>query len=153
MSRSGVILVMLAMAGCDPAAYAVNGFQVTYATGTVDGARQGVGGVLENTEAAGLRFRGDSGTFLIPYAKIRSYEYHEEGKYGLGVVPWIALRLVAARLKMHLVTITWQGDRNVPEVARLAMSKDTAEGLMAVLRARAERACEPRSAKSCSAGF
>jgi hypothetical protein len=153
MRGSIVVVVMLAMIGWDTVAYALDGFAVTYTTGTVEGARQGVGGVLENTEAAGLRFQGDGNSFLIPYARIRSYQYREETKYRMGILPMIALGLVKARSKVHSVTISWQGDRGVPEVVRLEMSRHTAEELMAILRVRAERACQPSWAKSCSAGF
>jgi hypothetical protein len=147
------VAAILAMIGWDTSAFALNGFEVTYVTGTVQGANQGIAGVLENTAANELHFQGNASEFSIPYTKIRSYQYREETRFHLGVLPAIAVGMVKARSKIHTVSIAWQGERGVSEVVTLQMSKHTAEGLMTLLRARAERACQPAWAKSCSANF
>ena len=151
--RTIAVVAILAMIGWDTSAFALNGFEVTYLTGTVQGANQGMPGLLDNTATNALHFQGNASQFSIPFTNIRSYQYREETKFRLGVLPAIAVGMLKARSKVHTVSISWQGERGVPEVVTLQMSKHTAEGLMTLLRTRAERACQPAWAKSCTGGF
>ena len=77
----------------------------------------------------------------IPYAAIKRYEYKEENRFHLGVVPAIAVGALKARAKRHLITIDWKDEADVAQTVTFEMTKDRAQGLMKVLEARAPEAC------------
>lgn len=136
-----IFLVMLTAVAAG-SALAATGQPATYVSGSLPGAKPGSVGTLDMTALATLDFRSSDGSQLsIPFAAIGKYEYREESKVHLGVLPAIAVALVKKRAKVHFITMVWKGNRGVTEVATLEMSNTAANGLMTLLRARVPNAC------------
>jgi hypothetical protein len=127
---------------CAPA-FTQQAQNVIYVRGTSQTVREGATGVVDKATPSELRFKSGSGEFSIPYAGITSFRYHEEAQFHLGVLPAIAVGLVTYWAKRHFVTITWNGENGVPEVATFEAPKSVMQGLVELMRARAGKACKP----------
>lgn len=149
MQRILAAFVAIAVVSPSAAAFVLDGQQVAYVNGTVQMLKEGAVGTLDTSSATVLEFKSSAGQFTIPYAGISSYQFREESKFHLGVLPAIAVALVKKRAKVHFVTITWQGDRSVAEVVTLEGSKQDSEGLLTVLHARATWACKAKTKQFC----
>jgi len=114
---------------------------VQYVNGTVKGLAEGTTGVLDTTSEKTVDFRAESIQFTIPYAEIINVKCREENRFRLGVLATVAVGLLKARSKRHLVTVEWQPADGPPGVVTFDASKDKARGLALVLRARAPHAC------------
>jgi len=125
-----------------PAA-AVEGGQVMYAGGTVPGVNPGVIGRLDTSSQTDLRFEYMGTRLLIPYAAINSFEYSQEVKHHLGVLPAIAIGLIKQRQHRHFFRISYHDEKNGPQVAIFEVSKHKPRSLKAVLDARSPRPCKP----------
>jgi len=147
-----IILAMAATLGAVQA-FALEGDEITYVSGTAQNVKEGSMGHVDSSSAVALEFRSASGQLSIPYTGIIAYQYREEAKYHLGVLPAIAVGLFAPWAKRHFVTITWHGERDAAEVATLELSKSSSETLLALLRARATEACKPGSRQTCGRVF
>jgi hypothetical protein len=148
MKRGIAVLLLMAMVMGMPAV-ATDGPAVEYLNGTAPGVKEGSMGTLNTTLATALEFRAGGAEFSIPYAGVKFYRYREEKRFRLGVLPAIAVGLVKARAQRHLVTISWKDETGVAELVTLEASKDDALGLVALLRARAPRACAAKMGPSC----
>lgn len=138
---ASVFLVMLTVVPAG-SALAATGQAATYVSGSLQETKPGTAGTLDMTAPATLDFHmSDGGQFSIPFAAIGNYEYREESKFHLGVLPAIAVALVKKRAKVHFVTMSWKGNRGATEVATLEMSKTAANGLMSLLRVRVPGTC------------
>ena len=149
MRRSATVAVMLAMAGCNVAAYATDGMDMTYVSGTVEGMQRGVKGDVETEDAANLVINANGRRVAIPYGKLRSFHCRQEVRYHLGVLPAIAVGLLKARSRVYTVILEWDVDGQEPEVATLELSHRDQESLKDVLRARAHQACGNWRLASC----
>lgn len=149
---AAIILAMTATLGT-VRAFAQEGDEIAYVSGTAQNVKEGCMGRVDSSSAVALEFRSDSGLLSIPYTGIIAYQYREEAKYHLGVLPAIAVGLFAPWAKLHFVTITWRGEQNAAEVATLELSKSSSEALLALLRARATEACKPGSRQTCGRVF
>jgi hypothetical protein len=149
MKRAIVVLLLL---GMGIPALAADGPEVQYVNGTAQGVKEGAFGTLDSSSATALNFQSGAAGFSIPYGGVSGYKYREENRFRLGVLPAIAVGMVKARSKRHLVTITWKDSQGVAEVATLEASKDDALGLIAVLRARSTQACKGRASQQCPIG-
>jgi len=125
---------------------------VEYITGTVKGLTEGSIGTVDMSSPEALEFHAGSGQFSIPYSEITTVKCHEENRFRLGVLPAIAVGLLKARSKRHLVTIEWRHADAPPQVVTLDSSKQKARGIAAVLRARAPHACPPGPVQGCGFG-
>ncbi|MGD1106147.1 MAG: hypothetical protein ABR865_03820 [Terracidiphilus sp.] len=134
-------------------AFALEGEDITYVSGTAQNVNEGTVGRVDTSSAVALEFHSGAGKFSIPYTRITTYQCREESKYHLGVLPAIAVGLFAPWAKLHFVTITWHGERDTAEVATLELSKSSSEALLALLRARATGACKPGSGQTCGRVF
>lgn len=101
-------------------------------------------------ESAGQRL-------AIPYADIDSFQYSQELRWHLGVLPAIAIGLVRAWPRQHFFRIAFHDQHNIPQVAVLEVPKSTRRSLQAVLEIRTPHPCAPPagygtrdSASSCS---
>jgi hypothetical protein len=131
-------------------AMAMDGPEVQYVNGTAPGVKEGSVGMVDTSVATALEFHAGATGFSIPYEGISVYKYREENRFRLGVLATIAVGIVKARSKRHLLTITWKDSNGVAEVVTLEASKDEAIGLVALLRARAAQAdCGTRMWPSC----
>jgi hypothetical protein len=133
-------------------ALATDGPEVQYVTGTALGVKEGAVGTLDSSSATALKFQAGAAGFSIPYDGVSVYKYREENRFRLGVLPAIAVGIVKARSKRHLVTIIWKDSQGVAEVATLEASKDDALELIAVLRARSTQSCKGRATQQCPIG-
>jgi hypothetical protein len=149
MRKLVAVVLAVAVVSLSEPTFAMDGEEVSYVNGTVQAMKAGAAGALDASSATALEFKSSAGQFSIPYASITSYQYREETKFHLGVLPAIAVALVKKRAKVHFVTITWQGERSVPEVVTLEASKLDSEGLLAVLHARATGACKTQPKQVC----
>jgi len=115
--------------------------EVTYLSGTVKAISAEAASKLDTTTPTGLELEAGTTHISIPYAAIKRYEYKEENRFHLGVLPAIAVGALKARAKRHLITIDWKDEADVAQTVTFEMTKDLAQGLMKVLEARAPEAC------------
>ena len=130
-------------------AYAVETGDVEYVNGTVKGLKDGAMGSLDASGRDALEFHSASGQFSVPYEEIKRVKCREENRFRLGPLPAIAVGLLKARSKRHLVTIEWENSDGRSDVVTLDASRDKALGLLEVLRARAPQGCPGRPGQSC----
>ncbi|HXR40110.1 MAG TPA: hypothetical protein VN776_13515 [Terracidiphilus sp.] len=130
-------------------AFAVEGKEAAYVAGTGQTVKEGTVGVLNTSSATALVFESSGGQISIPYARVVSYQYRQEVKVHLGVLPAIAVGLVKRRAKRHFVTITWKGDGDQREVVTLEVSKTEPEILLGLLRALAPEPCRAKPGLPC----
>jgi hypothetical protein len=146
VKKLAVICLLLVMAF--PAA-AVQGRQVKYSGGTVPLLAAGALGRLDTSSETAVSFEYAGNTFAIPYAKIVSFEAHEQVARHLGVIPALLVGLIRARQKRHLVRITYRDDAAVSQVAIFEVSKEMSQTVLSVLRTRAPASCDGRSMPLC----
>ncbi len=133
-------------------ALAMDGVAVEYVNGTAPGVKEGSTGTVDTTAAKALEFHAGGAGFSIPYDGVQVYKYCEENRFRLGVLPAVAVGILKARSKRHIVTIGWKDAHGVAQVVKLETSKDDALGLIAVLRARSTQACKGRAGQQCALG-
>jgi hypothetical protein len=146
VKKLAVFCLLLIMAL--PAA-AVEGKEVKYSGGTVPLLAAGAIGRLDTTSETTVSFEYAGNTFAIPYAKITSFEVHEQLARHLGVVPALFVGLIKARQKRHLVRITYRDDAAVSQVAIFEVSKEMSQTVLSVLRSRAPKSCDGPSMPMC----
>jgi len=135
-----LLAVVLALAGT-LSAFAADGLEVTYLNGTVKAITENAQATLETTSAEALQLQAGQSRVPIPYKEVTTYEYREENRFRLGVLPTIAVTLLKARSKRHFVTIGWKDESGSAQTATFETTKDRAEGLIKVLDARAPQVC------------
>jgi len=153
MKKLAAVVLATAAALGSVQAFALEGEDITYVSGTAQNVNERTVGRVDTSSAAALEFHSGASKFSIPYTRITTYQCREESKYHLGVLPAIAVALFAPWAKLHFVTIIWQGDRDTAEVATLELSKSGSEALLALLHARATKACKPGSVQTCGRVF
>jgi hypothetical protein len=126
--------------------FAVEGSDVLYAGGTVQGLSPGSLGKLDLTGTEGLTFASSSGTVSIPYLAMDSYQYSQEVARHLGVLPAIGTGLLRHRQKRHFLRVAFHDTQGRSQVVILEISKQLPRTLQAVLETRAPGACRQRSA-------
>ena len=145
---SGLMLAFVLVLSCGQA-FALEQGEATYAIGTVRAVKMGSTGTVDMTSATELVFHSTAGQFAIPYAQVISYNWRDELKRPLGILPTIALALVIWPPKTYFVTVTWRGEHDAAEVATFEVSRLESRGLTSLLEARAPEACKPRSGQAC----
>jgi hypothetical protein len=152
MKRAIVGLLMVGMLSVVPAV-ALEGPAVEYVNGTAQGVKEGSAGRLNTSLGKALEFQAGATGFSIPWDGVQIYKYREENRFRLGVLPAIAVGMLKARSKRHLVTIGWKDADGVAQLVTLETSRDDARGLIAVLRARSPQACKGRGGSSVRWGI
>jgi hypothetical protein len=142
-------MVLIAFATARPAVS--QSLQVAYTGGTAAVTEQPVAGNLEPDGGKALSFLAPKVGFAIPYAGITDAAYREENRFRLGVLPAIAVGLIKARARRHLVIINWKDDSGLAQTAVFETSKETARTMLALLRARSPQVCPPKG--SCLAAL
>ena len=94
---------------------------------------------LDTSSTAALELHAGTVMVPIPYEQINSYEYRVENRFRLGALPALAVGLLKAREKRHLLTIAWTDDQGAEQTATFETSRDRARGLIMVLDVRAPR--------------
>lgn len=131
---------------------AQEGQTVIFAGGTVPSLKSETSGHFEISDPAALAFVYPSGKLSIPFQRVNSNEYSEQVVHHLGVLPLIAVSLVRARKKFHLLSITYQDPNDTSQIAVFRISKRMPSTLLPVLQARIPQVthpCGPGSYQQC----
>ena len=126
-------------------AFAAQPSQAVYYSGT-GGVAPGTKGTLDLATAAALKFNyrkpdGTPGELALSYDAIKGIEPRQEPFVHLGVLPVIAVSLVAHPAERHLITIDYSDAAGVPQVAVFEVSKREQSVLVDVVNARSPRGC------------
>jgi hypothetical protein len=111
--------------------------EATYLSGTVKAIPAQTSSRLDTTTPVALELEAGTTHVTIPYVAINAYDYREENRFRLGVLPAIAVGALKARAKRHLLTITWKDEAGIAQTVTFEMTKDRAQGLVKVLEVRA----------------
>jgi hypothetical protein len=123
-------------------AVALGDGQVMYVGGTRADMHAGVVGSLDITSETALTFKYTGSTLVIPYASIESVQYSQEVTRHLGVLPAIAVGLLAKRRRRHFFHIAYRDSENVAQVVIFEVPKRIPRTLQAVLQTRAPQTCK-----------
>ena len=145
---AGLVLAAMMMS---VSAMAMDGPEVQYVNGTAPGVKEGSTGRLNTSLPKALEFEAGATGFSIPWDGVQTYKYCVENRFRLGVLPTIAVGILKARSKRHLVTIEWKDADGVAQLVTLETSRDDARGLIGMLRARSTQACKERAGQ-CPVG-
>ena len=137
-----LVALFLILVGC-VSAFAVEDGQVMYVGGTAPGVHAGSIGKLDTTSDTALVFNYSAGKLAIPYASIESFQYSQEVKRHLGVLPAIAVGLVAKRRRRHFFRISYSDQNHVAQAAIFEVPKTMSRTFAAILQTRAPRTCKP----------
>ncbi len=132
----------LILCACLPAV-AVEGDQVMYVGGTTAQVKAGVVGTLNTSSEIALVFNYSWSKLEIPYASIESFQYTQEVTRHLGVLPAIAIGMVAKRRHRHFFRISYRDPNSVAQAAVFEVPKTIPRTLQAILQARAPQTCTP----------
>lgn len=124
-------------------AFAVEGDQVMYVGGTTSQMKEGVVGTLDTSSQTTLIFNYSGSKLEIPYASIESFQYTQEVTRHLGVLPAMAIGMVAKRRHRHFFRISYRDPNNAAQVAVFEVPKHMPRTLQAILEARAAQTCKP----------
>jgi hypothetical protein len=121
-------------------AVALEGGQVLYVGGTTP-VVSGTMGSINTTSETALTFEYPSGKLTIPYADIVSFEYSDPTTHHLGVLPAIAVGLLAHQQHRHLFSISYRDEKGVEQVAILEVPGRMVVTIHAVLDSRGPKNC------------
>jgi phosphatidylglycerophosphate synthase len=144
LANGGVFVFELSVLLVAPC-FAVEAGQVAYMSGSLTVPQGTIGGFdTMSPEALVFKFTASgsaAGEVDIAYKNIGSFEYSTEVAHHLGVLPAVAVGLVKRRERRHFFTIKFTDSSDVPQAAIFEVPKGDPPGLLAILRARAPRAC------------
>jgi hypothetical protein len=109
---------------------------VSYINGTVKAIPEDAAAALDTSSTAALELHAGSAMVPMPYGQVTSYEYRVENRFRLGALPAVAVGLLKARSKRHLLTIAWTDDSGSEQTATFETTRDRARGLIRVLDVR-----------------
>ena len=119
---------------------AADGSMVLYAGGTVPGMLVNSSGRLDFSSPSALLFDSTVGRLEIPYSSISSFNYDREVTHHLGVLPAIAVGLLASRRHRHFFRIAYREVAHNPsgsvQVAIFEVPKNSVRMIQATLQAR-----------------
>jgi hypothetical protein len=125
--------VGVAALGLALSARAVDRMDATYINGTAKAVPEEARAALDTSSTAALELHAGATTVPIPYSRVTSYEYRVENRFRLGALPAVAVGLLKAREKRHLLTIAWTDDQGNEQTATFETTRDRARGLIKVL--------------------
>ena len=123
-------------------AVALEDGQVMYVGGTRADVHVRVVGSLDITSKTALIFKYTGSTLVIPYASIESVQYSQEVTRHLGVLPAIAVGLLAKRRRRHFFHIAYRDSENVAQAVIFEVPKHIPRTLQAVLQTRSPQTCK-----------
>ena len=115
---------------------AIEDGQAMYAGGTIAGLHRGAIGRIDTSSKTALTFEYSGSQLSIPYIAMDSFQYSQEVKRHLGVLPAIAIGLIKQRQRRHLFRISYHDEQNFLQVAIFEVSKRMPGTLETILRAR-----------------
>lgn len=138
-------------------AFAIKNDEARYVGGTASNIKIGAVCRLNLSSTESLIVESSGQRLTISYANIESFQYTQEARWHLGVLPAIAIGLVKHWPRQHFFKITFRDKNDVLQVVIFEVPKSEPRGLQAALEVRVPRSCAvaPRcgtrnSALSCS---
>jgi phosphatidylglycerophosphate synthase len=140
---------MLALCLLAAPAYALGPGQAIYAGGTAAIATD-TAGSLDTTSPAALQFQykrsgGATGRLGIEYTKIYGIEPSQQAVHPLGLLPWIAVSLVAHQQTRYLVTLRYADADGTAQLAVFQVSRRDQPILVGIVNARSSHSCGART--------
>ncbi len=126
----------------------VEGNEVMYVGGTASNLTTGVIGHFDTSSQTALTFQAAGTKLVIPYDKIKSYQYSHPVARHYGVLLTVAVVMLKYRQRRHYVKVTYFDDKDTEQVAIFEVPKTMPGTLMSVLQTRAPQGC-----RSNSSGF
>jgi CDP-diacylglycerol--glycerol-3-phosphate 3-phosphatidyltransferase len=130
-------------------AFAVGPGQAEYSGGTVAMARDTVGS-FDTTSPTALRFDykkagGAAGQVEIEYAKVYGIEPSNGAVHPLGLLPWVAVSLVAHPQRRYLVTVRYADADGTAQIAVFEVARRDQPVIVAIVNARSSHSCGART--------
>lgn len=139
-----ILLLSLAVARAEP----IHPVVVTGLSSTA--LASGTEGELDVSSADVLVFRAAGNRELrIPYGQVRDFSYRREVRHHLGVLPAIAVGLIAARQHRYLTTVDYVDSAGTRQVTVFEVPKDAISVLVPLLRQRTP-VCEAKPKPVCT---
>ena len=126
----GIAVLMLATA-----ALAATEPQVTYVGGTSKLAA-GTIGHLDTTQSDNLVFEASGAKLMIPYKSVQSTMQESHLAHRMGVVPLVAVALLAPLHKRYYVQVTYQDESNVSQFAKFEVPREMQDTVGSIVEAR-----------------
>jgi hypothetical protein len=131
MKRMAWVVAVLMLA---TAAFAADP-QAIYLGGTSKLAA-GTAGNFDTTQTDNLVFEGAGGKLTIPYKLVEFSRQDSHLAHRMGVLPLVAIALVAPLHKRYYVRITYHDESNVAQFANFEVSRAGQDALVSVIEAR-----------------
>jgi len=130
-------------------AHAIEPGHAAYWGGTAAVARDTIGS-FDTTSATSLRFQykkadGSAGQVEMEYDKVFGIEPSQETKHPLGVLPFIAVSLLAHPQQRYLVTIRYSDAEGTAQIAEFELPRRDQQIVVAIVNARSPRNCGVRN--------
>lgn len=132
----------------------VEGNEVAYVGGSATAVKPGDVGTFDTAPPNELVFAAPGGKVAIPYDKVTRIGYRTEVAYHLGVAAAIVVGLIKQRARKHFLTLTYTDESGVGQAAVFEVAKNASPALLALLKARAPKACvitQPNMYAACQA--
>lgn len=114
----------------------IEGADVRYAGGSVQGVATDAIGRIDLTSANDLVFATSNAKISIPYASITSFTYTQEVAHHYGVLAATAIGLLKARRQQHYLHISYADANGAMQSVVLEVSKDAQAALRSTIEAR-----------------
>jgi hypothetical protein len=146
---AGRVLLGLALCLLAAPAQAIELGKAAYINGTATVARNTIGS-FDTTSPTTLRFlykqaNGTAGQIGIEYAKIYGIEPSEETVHRLGLLPWIAVSLVAHPETRYLVTIRYADSDGTAQIGVFEVARRDQRVVVEIVNARSTQSCGART--------
>jgi hypothetical protein len=140
---------MLALCLLAAPAYAIGPGKAAYVNGTAAVARDTIGS-FDTSSPTTMHFQykeanGAVGQIGIEYAKIYGIEPSEETVHPLGLLPWIAVSLLAHPEKRYLVTIRYADAAGTGQVDVFEVARRDQHVVVEIVNARSIRSCSAKT--------
>lgn len=135
----------LALSIAPPQAFGLEPGQAAYIGGTA-GLAPDTPGTLDATSPSALAFHykkadGTPGEIDVAYKDIRTFESRDEVAHHLGVLPAIAVGLMAPRIRRHYFTLNYADATGTSQIVIFEVAQHDQPAMEALFRARAPRQC------------
>jgi hypothetical protein len=151
--RNGLAVVLCALTTAS--AYAVGRGEAEYTGGSANVTRGAVGS-FDTTSPTTLRFQyknasGAAGQLDMEYEKIYGVEPSQQTVHTLGLLPWIAVSLVAHPQRRYLLTVRYADAQGTAQIAVFEVTRRDQPIMVAILNARTSRGCGARTSPCAAA--
>jgi len=112
---------------------------VVFTGGTASVAPQAEGTLQWNAD--NITFVSGTSTLVLPYTAISTWDYQEHNRHRLGVLPTIAVGLIAARQKIRLLSINYTDESAKHQSAIFDVPAEMKDVIEPTLASRVGRRC------------